>query len=164
MKLFFRILLKLIPLITFPKLNVWLYRCQGYDIDYTARIYSSVEMLGAIDIRIGKNTFIGHRSFISGGKASISIGSDCDISDFVSIFCGTHEIDVDGIRSAGKGIGKNIQIGDGVWIGHGALIMPGVKIGNKAIIAAGSVVHKNVEDGTIVGGNPIQIIRKIYDR
>lgn len=161
MKSLVRLLLKLTPLIKFSKLNVWLYRLQGYNIDYSARIYSSVEMSGAINIKIGANTFIGHRSVITGGAASISIGSDCDISDFVSIVCGTHEIDVDGIRSAGKGIGKDISIGNGVWIGYGATILPGVTIGNKAIIAAGSVVHKDVESNTIVGGNPIKVIRNL---
>jgi maltose O-acetyltransferase len=154
-----RFLLRLIPLIKFPKLNVCLYRLQGFDIDKSARIYSSVQMLGTIGVKIGNNTFIGHETIITGGKAKIEIGANCDISDRVSIFCGTHEIDATGVRTAGKGIGKDVLIGDGVWIGHGALILPGVRIGNKAIIAAGSVVHKNVEEGTIVGGNPIKIIR-----
>ena len=95
--------------------------------------------------------------------AKIIIGSNCDISDRVSIFCGTHEIDEIGPRVAGNGIGKDIFIGNGVWIGYGALILPGVKIGDKAVIAAGSVVHKDVPAYTIVGGNPIIEIRRINE-
>jgi acetyltransferase-like isoleucine patch superfamily enzyme len=58
-------------------------------------------------------------------------------------------------------MGKDIIIGDGVWIGYGAIILPGVKIGKKAIIAAGAIVTKDVADYTIVGGNPAREIRKI---
>ena len=160
-KLAVRVVLKFLPLIRFPRLNVFLFRCLGYSISKTARIYSSVQIFGNISVHIGENTFIGNESVITGGLAKIEIGSNCDISDRVSLFCGTHEIDSKGVRVAGRGIGKDIKIGDGVWIGYGALILPGVKIGNKAIIAAGSVVNKDVEENTIVGGNPSKLIRKI---
>ena len=108
-----------------------------------------------------ENTFLGHESLITGGLAKIQINSNCVITDRVSVFCGTNEIDSKRVRVAGKGIGKDIKIGDGVWIDYGTLILPGVTIGNKAIIAAGSVVHKAIEEKTIVGGNPIKTIRKI---
>lgn len=54
-------------------------------------------------------------------------------------------------------------IGNDVWIGYDATIMPGVKIGNGAIIAAKTVVTKDVPDYTVVGGNPARLIRKRYD-
>ena len=54
-------------------------------------------------------------------------------------------------------------IGNDVWIGYDATIMPGVKIGNGAIIAAKSVVTKNVPDYTVAGGNPAHIIRTRYN-
>ncbi|KNB49044.1 CatB-related O-acetyltransferase [Streptomyces caatingaensis] len=54
-------------------------------------------------------------------------------------------------------------IGNDVWIGHGALIMPGVRIGDGAVIAAGSVVTGDVEPYTIVGGNPARPIRRRFD-
>jgi maltose O-acetyltransferase len=50
-------------------------------------------------------------------------------------------------------------VGNGVWIGFGAMILPGIHIGDKSIIAAGSVVTKNVPPRTIVGGNPAKIIK-----
>ena len=156
---------KLIPVQAWPYFNSFLFRIKGYNVSLSARLYSTVQITGIMNVTIGSDTFIGHESrIVGGGQASIIIGENCDISDRVSIFCGTHDIDLVGIRVAGIGIGKNVEIGDGVWIGYGALILPGVKIGNKAIIAAGAVVHKNVDEGTIVGGNPIKIIRKIYDR
>ena len=152
-----------LPLILFPKLNVFILRLLGYDISYQSRIYSSVEFMGDILIQVNKFTFIGHNTKIVGGSnAVVKIGSYCDISDNVSIVCGTHQISkIDLSRIAGKGIGKDIVIGNGVWIGYGAIILPGVKIGDKSIIAAGSVVTKNVEPKTIVGGNPAKLIRTI---
>lgn len=160
---FLRLFLKLLPLCSFPKLNSWTYRQMGFQVAKDARVFSSVQIFGNINVEIGSDTFIGHESIITGGMATVKIGSFCDISDRVSIFCGTHQIDNHGIRAAGKGIGQNIIIGNGVWIGYGALILPGVTIGNKVIIAAGSVVHKDVADNTIVGGNPIKIIRLINE-
>ncbi len=56
----------------------------------------------------------------------------------------------------------NTEIGNDVWIGYGATIMPGVKIGDGAIIASKSVVTKDVEPYTIVGGNPVKEIRKRF--
>lgn len=160
-KVFCRVLLKLLPLIEFNRLNLILFRGQGFNISKTARIYSSVQILGNISVQIGNETFIGNRTIITGGLAKIKIGDYCDISDRVSIFCGTHMIEETGLRSAGKGVGKDIIVGNGVWIGYGALILPGVSIGDNAVIAAGSVVHKDVEERTIVGGNPIKLIRRL---
>lgn len=57
----------------------------------------------------------------------------------------------------------NTVIGNDVWLGRESVIMPGVKIGDGAIIAAYSVVTKDVEPYTIVGGNPIKLIRKRFD-
>jgi maltose O-acetyltransferase len=156
-----RVVLSVCPLILFPRLNVILNRLSGYHLDKTVRIYSSVQIMGAIKVNIGAHTFIGHETLITGGSANIDIGKNCDISDRVGIICGTHEIDSLGPRSAGKGTGQDITIEDGVWIGYGAIILPGVRIGKKAIIAAGAVVTKDVPSRTIVGGNPAREIRKI---
>lgn len=130
----------------------------GYNIDYSARIYSSTEIMGDINVIIGKNTFIGHQTLITGGKACIRIGDNCDISDRVIITCGSHEINIKGPRIAGNGVGKNITIGNGVWIGIGAIILPGVKIGDNAIIGAGALVNKDVSSYSVVGGVPAKKI------
>ena len=161
-KFLIRKILFFIPLSILPGLNNFLFNLLGYTISKSVNILSSAQIFGNIRVKISDNTYIGHETIITGGdNALIQIGKNCDISDRVSIFCGTHEISKIGKRSAGKGIGKDITIGNGVWIGYGALILPGVSIGDKAIIAAGSVVHKDVPKNTIVGGNPIRIIRKI---
>ncbi len=55
---------------------------------------------------------------------------------------------------------NRVKIGPDVWIGHAAIVMPGVSVGTGAIIGSGSVVTKNVPDYTIVAGNPARIIRR----
>ncbi len=155
-----RLFLNLLPALSFIKLNRWLFNKLGYDIHPTARISARAKLLGNINISIGEETFIGHYTLIMGGGSIIKIGGNCDISSNVTIISGTHLIDPEGMRMAGKGIGRDIQIGNGVWIGAGAIILPGIKINDKAIIGAGSVVTKDVESYTVVVGNPARPIRK----
>lgn len=159
--IFYRTILRHLPLILFPKLNVILFNKLGYNLHPTVRIYSSVQIMGDINVEIGSYTFIGHETLLTGGLASIKIGKYCDISDRVNIFCGSHKISKNSKRIAGKGIGKSITIGNGVWIGLGASILPGITIGSKSIIAAGTIVTKDVPSNVIVGGNPMRIIREI---
>tara|TARA_B100000780_G_scaffold66700_1_gene43960 strand:+ start:12500 stop:13009 length:510 start_codon:yes stop_codon:yes gene_type:complete len=161
---FVRKTLLFLPLFSFPRLNNVLFNQLGYNISKSANISSSAEIFGKIRVEISDNCYIGHQTIVTGGDdALVQIGSDCDISDRVSIFCGTHEINLDGAKRAGNGIGKNIKIGNGVWIGYGSLILPGITIGDGVIIAAGSVVHKDIESNTMVGGNPITVIKKIVE-
>ena len=159
-KFFIRKILLFLPLSISPRLNNFLFNLLGYNISKSVNILSSAQIYGNIRVEISDNTYIGSESIITGGdNALVQIGKDCDISDRVSIFCGTHEINFDGLKRAGNGIGKDIKIGNGVWIGYGSLILPGITIGDGAIIAAGSVVHKDIQANTMVGGNPITVIK-----
>ncbi|WP_433833712.1 acyltransferase [Flavobacterium anhuiense] len=155
-----RIILKLMPLQAFPKMNRLCYALMGHKLGNGVVIYSSVEMLGITRIKIGDNSFVGHKTLFMGGDSSIVVGSNCDISSNVSLICGSHEIG-DNKRRAGKGISKDITIGNGVWIGYGSLILGGATIGDGAIIAAGSLVNKSVPKDTIYGGVPAKEIRKL---
>jgi maltose O-acetyltransferase len=60
--------------------------------------------------------------------------------------------------------GKPIDIGSDVWVGGGALILPGVRIGSKAVIGAGSVVTRDIPDGVFAAGNPCRVIREITEK
>ena len=59
--------------------------------------------------------------------------------------------------------GRPIDIGSDVWVGGGALILPGVTIGSRTVIGAGSVVTRDVPDGVLAAGNPCRVIRPISD-
>lgn len=143
------------------KVLIYRYLCK-YNISLDTRLYSSFNIIGIENIEIGKDTFIGHKTLIVGASDSkVKIGSYVDISSRVSIVTGTHKIDLNGIRVAGEGLGKNIIIHDGAWIGFGSIIMPGVTIGKKSIVAAGSVVINDVPDNCMVAGNPA-IVKKRF--
>ena len=64
-------------------------------------------------------------------------------------------------RSQGYEIAKAISIGKHVWIGGGAIILPGITVGDEAVIGAGSVVTKDVRAKTLVAGNPARIIKEL---
>jgi maltose O-acetyltransferase len=59
--------------------------------------------------------------------------------------------------------GQPIEIGEDVWVGGGAIILPGVRIGSRAVIGAGSVVTRDVPDDTFAAGNPCRVMREITD-
>jgi maltose O-acetyltransferase len=59
--------------------------------------------------------------------------------------------------------GKPVEIGSDVWVGGGAIILPGVRIGSRAVIGAGSVVTRDVPGGVFAAGNPCKVIRQITD-
>jgi len=59
--------------------------------------------------------------------------------------------------------GKPIEIGSDVWVGGGALILPGVRIGSKTVIGAGSIVTRDVPEGVFAAGNPCRVIREITE-
>jgi maltose O-acetyltransferase len=66
-------------------------------------------------------------------------------------------------RSRKQEFGKPIKIGSDVWVGGGAMICPGVKIGSKTVIGAGSVVTRDIPDGVFAAGNPCRVIREITE-
>lgn len=120
---------------------------------------------------IGDRTFIGKSLFVAANR--ISIGSDVLISWGVTVVDhDSHAVDFDLRRHdvAGWLMGEKdwsnvaiapVKIGDKVWIGFGASILKGIEIGEGAIVAAGSVVTKNVAPWTLVGGNPARVIRTL---
>lgn len=115
------------------------------------------------------NVFLGTRSYINGGMiaacpdAKIVIGNDCMISYAVHIRADMHCHDLregsapmieQGHTSA------DIILGDNVWVGYGAQVLSGVKVGSNCVIAAGAVVTKDVPDGSVVAGVPAKIVKK----
>lgn len=106
----------------------------------------------------GHNITLGAGVFLNAGctildTAPVHIGDQTLIGPAVQIYCAEHHKDPVK-RVAGLEIAKPVWIGSRVWIGGGAIILPGVTIGNDAIIGAGSVVTKDVAAGQTVAGNP----------
>jgi acetyltransferase-like isoleucine patch superfamily enzyme len=93
--------------------------------------------------------------------ANMLVGDDVMFASEVAVVGGDHKIDhIEGpIRYSGRDEFKTAEFGDGCWIGHRAIVLHGVKIGMGAVVAAGSVVTRDVEPEAIVAGNPAKFIR-----
>ncbi|HBK72106.1 MAG TPA: acyltransferase [Flavobacteriaceae bacterium] len=121
-------------------------------------IHPSVLIRGAHNISIGNNVNINHGAELY-GAGGLTIGNGSMIAYHVMIFTDSRKFKSDQLLKSLKGrIVKPVKIGEDVWIGAGALIMPGVIIANHAIIAAGSVVTTNISEWEIAGGNPAKKI------
>src|SRR4051794_9870670 len=108
-------------------------------------------------LTIGDRTFINYGVDIA-ATGLVSIGADCMIGTHVSIIDNDfHEL-VDRHRMPGS---KPVVIGDNVWIGNRAIILPGVTIGSGAVVGAGAVVVHDVPPGTLVVGNPARVVKSI---
>lgn len=111
----------------------------------------------------GKNIHIGNKVFINSGckfqdQGGIYIGDRCLIGHNAVLATLNHFEEVD--KRSGM-IPKPIRLENDVWIGSGSIVLQGITIGEGAIVAAGSVVTKDVAPFTIVGGNPAKLIREV---
>ncbi len=107
---------------------------------------------------VGIGSFIGRGTFIQ-ASGEVEIGANVLIAPYVKIWSSDHSFDGPGlIRQQGHRFAK-VTIGDDVWIGTGAIILRGVRVGTGAIIGAGSVVTRDVDQYTIVAGNPARTVR-----
>jgi maltose O-acetyltransferase len=114
---------------------------------------------GSRRISIGDGTSINYGCMFNTTSA-IRIGSHCDIGMQVTFVTSTHEIGTHRQR-AGAASSEEIKIGDGVWIGARVTILPGVTIDNGAVVAAGSLVNRNLDADTLYAGVPAKPIRRI---
>jgi maltose O-acetyltransferase len=132
------------------------------------------ELLGALGDRAvvrppfhcdyGYNIRLGRGCFVNFGcvfldVAPISIGDDCQIGPSVQVYTADHPRDP-ALRRTGYESGAAVRIGNNVWLGGGAIILPGVSIGDDAIIGAGSVVTREVPSGATAVGNPARFLSR----
>lgn len=113
----------------------------------------------------GCNVYIGENFFANFNltildEGEVRIGDNVFIGPNVSMYTACHPLNPEE-RNTGVEWAEPITIGNNVWIGGSATILPGVTIGDNAVIGAGSVVTRNVEPNTVVVGNPAKAIRKV---
>lgn len=124
--------------------SVWLqppFFCDyGTNIHLGERVYFNFNcvVLDVCEVRVGDRTLFGPA---------------------VQIYAASHPLDAELRKS--REFGKPVTIGSDVWVGGGAIILPGVTIGDRAVIGAGSVVTKDVPAGTMAVGNPARVVREL---
>lgn len=113
----------------------------------------------------GRNIHAGARLFVNFGCivldcAAVTIGDDVQIATGVQIITATHPLDpVE--RMSGWEMARPVQVGHRAWIGSGAILLPGVSVGDDAVVGAGAVVTRDVPRGAVVAGNPARVIRQL---
>lgn len=128
-------------------------RFLGLRIDRGATLYQWRDLRGADGIEIGPGTVIGHWATLD-GRRGLRIGRNVNLSSEAAIWTLQHD---PGDRKFGVR-GGPVVVEDYAWISFRATVLPGVKIGRGAVVAAGAVVTSDVEDYAIVGGIPAKQI------
>lgn len=131
----------------------------GRDVD------ESVALFPPLHADFGKNIRLGARVFINSGCAfqdqgGVTIGDDCLIGHNAVFATLNHDLDP---TRRGDLHPAPIVVGSNVWIGANATLLPGVTIGNDAVVAAAAVVTKDVPASTVVVGSPARVVRSVRD-
>lgn len=130
-------------------------KCNGF-----AWIQPRVIIVHSDRIKVGKNFGVNSGTYIN-GVGEIEIGNYVLLGNNVTISSGVHPIEGDTPTIfERKTIPKKIIIEDDVWIGAGAIIMPGVKLAKGTVVGANSIVTKDTEEYSVVIGSPAKMIRK----
>lgn len=147
---FFLHLIGKVPLHCFRR---FFYRLAGIKIGRGSTIHMGASFYNPLNIEIGEDTIVGEKSVLD-GRALLKIGNHVAIASEVMIYNSEHDINDEFFKAKNE----RVIIEDYVFIGPRAIILPGVKIGRGAIVAAGAVVTKDVPPFAIVGGVPAKII------
>jgi maltose O-acetyltransferase len=124
----------------------------------SVRVNPKVNFGSGLRIEVGDNCNLSSGMCVIG---DLHLGNDVMMGPEVVFISYNHQVSdlTIPMRAQGATESRPIKVGNDVWIGMRAMIMPGVKIGNHSIIAAGSIVTKDVPEWAIVGGNPAKIIK-----
>ena len=97
---------------------------------------------------------LGDRAFLD-GRSGLTIGDGVNFGSHVTVYTRQHDVDSHDFAE----VGAPVTVGDHAWVSSHSIVLPGVTIGEGAVVAAGSVVTKDVAPYTLVGGNPARYIR-----
>jgi maltose O-acetyltransferase len=135
--------------------------------DLLGEIGEGVEIRAPLRVDYGSNIRIGARTFANYGLvaldvAPITIGADVQIGTSVQLLTPTHPVEP-GPRRDKWEAAEPITIGDNVWLGSGAIVLPGVTIGDNTVVGAGAVVTRDLPANVVAAGNPARVVRTIAE-
>lgn len=140
--------------IPFWFIRKFIYRLFGMKIGKKSRINMRCIVWQPWRIKIGHHSIINEKCLLD-GRGTLDIGNYVSISYDTIIYTASHYSN----KESFEGYKKDCQIKDGVWIGARSVILPGTIVNDKAIIAAGSIVNKEIPSLEIWGGNPVKFIK-----
>lgn len=129
----------------------------GVPIDESTTVFPPLHTNYGRFIRLGKRVFINHDCTLL-DLGGITIEDDVLIGPKVSLISENHPLDPADRKSL---VVHRVLIKRNAWIGAGAIILPGVTVGENAVVAAGAVVHKDVPPNTVVGGVPARVLKQL---
>ncbi|MBU1000391.1 acyltransferase [Patescibacteria group bacterium] len=153
------LLVSWVGLVPFHLLRLFFYSLAGLKIGKGSRIHIGARFFYPANVKIGEDSILGGNIFLD-GRDKLIIGNHVDIASEVMIYNSEHDINSEDFHA----ISAPVEIGDYVFIGPRAIILPGVKIGKGAVVAAGAVVTKDVGQFQIVGGVPAKVIGERKNR
>ncbi|WP_045730724.1 sugar O-acetyltransferase [Pseudarthrobacter chlorophenolicus] len=126
---------------------------------------ANVDVRPPITVDYGSSITVGEGTFINSNLtaldvAAITIGRDCQIGPNVQLLTPTHPLEAQPRRDKLEAA-KPITIGDNVWLGGGAIVLPGVSIGENSVIGAGAVVTRDVPANVVAVGNPARVVKDL---
>ncbi|MBY0229563.1 MAG: sugar O-acetyltransferase [Gemmataceae bacterium] len=110
------------------------------------------------NIRLGKKCFFNFNCVVL-DVCEVTVGDHTLFGPAVQVYTATHPLDP--VLRRTQESGKPIRIGSDVWVGGGAILCPGVTVGSRSVIGAGSVVTRDIPEGVFAAGNPCRVIRAI---
>ena len=146
-------LLRWVGYIPFHSVRILFYRLSGMKIGKWSVVHMGANFFEPTNVKIGEDTIIGSRAFLD-GRASLIIGNHVDVASEVMIYNSEHDVNDPDFKAKQE----SVKIEDYVFIGPRVIILPGVRVGKGAVVAAGAVLTKNVPNNAIVGGVPAKII------
>ncbi|WP_367296365.1 sugar O-acetyltransferase [Levilactobacillus yonginensis] len=111
------------------------------------------------NIHVGNNFFANFDCILL-DTCDITIGDNALLAPRVQIYTAAHPLNV-AARTSWLGVGQPVKIGDNVWIGGNATILPGVTLGDNVVVGGGSVVTKSFGDNVLLAGNPARVIKQL---
>lgn len=157
---FFNLIIKILPPSHCYGLKNSLLRWCGAKVGNNVQMFSP-KILGDFDLELGDNVWIGHDPLIFGSKGSkITVESNAKIASRAILVTGYHKYNINYDNIAGPGKFDDITIKKGALVDTQTIILPGKTVGEKAHVAAGSIVTHDVPPFTRVAGVPARIIKR----
>lgn len=140
-----------------------LYRWAGVKVGQGVEFFQGIKVQGIGDLEIQDRAFIGHEVlFMLNEGSKIIVEESAIIGSRSVVMTGFHPITPDGERVLSReGTCSTVRIGRGCSVSTACVVLPGVTVGEMALVAAGATIAKDVEPRSLVGGCPAKLIRKL---